>query len=268
MSLEKLLRKRLELSTKKYFLAEMFFNSHFPQRKKLRLLRRTVEQEINLNVRIADTASISRKLELGTEASKILKQLRNSSEKLVAVLREERLLLKQIEGRIFIRKRLKKEDISKKGKEFFDLIDKEKKIEGIFIKHVSGAARLAKDRVLLEGVTLLKEYFSLYKKLLDSLGNKTAVNRYSKRLNIIGGKLKTSEIYNYIRTDIEAVNRRIIYVLENPKKSKFAYVLAGAYIFTPMSTEMLTGLLTVRYITKYTLSKAKKFKNKRLLRRL
>ncbi|MFH1638050.1 MAG: hypothetical protein ABIB71_06500 [Candidatus Woesearchaeota archaeon] len=268
MGLEKLLRKRLQLSTKKYFLAEMLFHGHYPHKRTLFSLRRTLDREIGLNMRIADTASMSRKLELGAEAYRILKQLHDSSNKLVAVLRGEWAILKSLEGRKLLRKTLKKEDIVAAGKSFFDLMDQEKKIEGIFIKHVSGAARLAQDRVLLEGITLLKEYFGVYKMLLDSMGNRAAVNRYSKRLMEIWRRLNKAEIYAYIKSDVEAVQRKVLYVLENPKKSRIAYFLAGAYIFTPMSTEIITGLLAVRYITKYTVNKAKKLGRKRLLKKI
>ncbi len=270
MSLEKLLRKRLQINTKKYFLADMFFNSRRPQRAALVKLRRTVDREITLNMKIADVASISSKLEHGREAHTILGRLHDASGKLVTVLREERRLLKEVEakkqwcnGRLVDKKKM-----GKAGKYFFDLMEREKRIEGVFIRNVSGAARLAKDRVLLEGVTLIKEYFGVYKKFIDSVGNKAAMNRHSRHLLKVADKLKQSEIYNYIKNDIDIVHKKVLYVLENPKKSRIAYLLAGAYVFTPGSTEIITGLLVIRYTTKYTLNKAKKLrKRKRSLTR-
>ena len=104
-------------------------------------------------------------------------------------------------------------------------------------------------------------------KLTKNVGNSKVVKLHAERILVIISSLQKTELYEFIKSDIEFIKKKVKYIVDNPKESKLAYALATVYIVSPGTFEMTGAVLFFRYLGKYTISKAKKIKRKKLIRK-
>ena len=89
------------------------------------------------------------------------------------------------------------------------------------------------------------------KKLKKLSGDRKKIILESKQILVIIKQLEKTEIYWFVKEDVEKVRNYLIKVKENPKNKGLVYLLAGIYIVAPGTFELTGIVLFFRYSWRY-----------------
>jgi hypothetical protein len=92
------------------------------------------------------------------------------------------------------------------------------------------------------------------------VGQTELVRKQAKRILFLVSQIQKTEIYGFIGQDVNFVKEKAEYVMKHPKENKLVYFLTAVYIVAPLTFEMTGAILFVKYLGKYTISKAKKLR--------
>lgn len=95
-------------------------------------------------------------------------------------------------------------------------------------------------------------------KFKDVIGNSELVKKQGEKVLVIIGKIQKTEIYGFVKQDVEYIKVKVEYIVKHPKEHKLVYVLTTIYIIAPLTFEMTGAILFFRYLGKYTINKIKK----------
>ena len=110
---------------------------------------------------------------------------------------------------------------------------------------------------------LLKQAQKTYKELIKSIGNVRKVRQKAKELILINKKIKQTQMYEFIKFDIDQITTKAKYALKNPKESKLRFFLASAYIISPGTFELTGIYLFFRYTKRFLKTNLNKRKTKK-----
>lgn len=82
--------------------------------------------------------------------------------------------------------------------------------------------------------------------------------KYGFIRGIMAFDLKKTKLYTFVKSDYDAVQKRVKYALKNPHKSLHWYVLACLFFFVPGSFWATFFFLSGRYCFKYVKGKVKR----------
>lgn len=104
---------------------------------------------------------------------------------------------------------------------------------------------LRKEKILLDQIQ------KKYKELINSVGDVKKVHQKAKELLLIHKQLKKTQLYGFVKYDVEFIIGKSMYIMKHPKESKLKFILATAYIIAPLTFEMTGVYLFFRYLNKY-----------------
>ncbi len=104
---------------------------------------------------------------------------------------------------------------------------------------------LRKEKILLDQIQ------KKYKELINSVGDVKKVQQKAKELLLIHRQLKKTQLYGFVKYDVDFIIGKSMYVMKHPKESKLKFILATAYIIAPLTFEMTGVYLFFRYLNKY-----------------
>lgn len=104
---------------------------------------------------------------------------------------------------------------------------------------------------------LVKQAQKTYKELRKAVGNVKRVQQKAKELMLINRRIKQTQMYEFVKYDVDLVTEKARYALKNPQESKLKFLLAGAYMISPGTFELTGIYLVFRYTRKYIKSKTK-----------
>jgi len=244
MELISLFKKKIKLHGKKYHLIDKIDKSSLNPLylKELKVLLKE-EQKLNNELK-KEVNKLSKviNLELVNEQ---LNNLNSTTKKQYDTLNRIRFrIFKQANYNLF-KEQCKKEVEQSK---FFSKILKETvtKTEGMEIP----------KREFEKGKLLVNQAQRTYKELIAAVGNVKKVQEKAKELIMINRKIKQTQLYEFIKYDVDIVTEKATYALKNPKESKLKFFLAGAYIVSPGTFELTGIYLVFRYMAKYAKSKS------------
>jgi len=270
-SLGKLLEKRLRLHSKKYALISTIFyqkSSYLIIYKAASQLRLVILKEIALNKRIAKRIVKLSKRAKGN-AKKFIDSLAIAVHELTSVLYEEFLLLGELglfnilmfNIEVFFFKDSKRGFFAKKCSKFTNALEEENRLS----KKFADLARKAdakwfrnERRRFYSAKRLIRQLHEVNKKLAKSVGNIKLVKQYSSEILGLIEKLQNTDIYEFIKDDVDMFQKKVLYAMKHPKDHKFAYVLISAYIVAPGTFEITFAILFAKYITKYAIKTVKR----------
>lgn len=263
--LEKLLKRFLDLQSGKWHLVYRvyhkktglisFYNS-------MRKLRRIVLLEIMLCRKIERSGLRMVERVNKKKLKALLRSLVMLCEPLISVLQQEYKLL--TETRL---PKLRKNNVllERQAHKFHDMFNKEmrlsRKFDGIVLRHGSTLGIVkgysAKRKEFERTKRLLQLSREAFRQLLRAEDVKEAA-RANRELTQLLNMLQRTEMYDYIKNDVEFVRRKAKYIIQHPKEHKLIYFLTGIYLVSPFTFEATGALLTLKYATKYAVSKSRK----------
>ncbi len=151
----------------------------------------------------------------------------------------------------------------KKLKQFHRLAQKELVLhQDLFLLSQSLGEYSVDQEKVRRSRRLVKDLKEELGKLARSVGDSALVQKHGEHVLVLIGKLKKTEIYDFIQQDVKYIQTKVEYVMAHPKEHKIAYFLTTVYIVAPFTFEMTGVILFFRYIGKYTLIKTKTLKKK------
>lgn len=270
--LERILTKFLRLQSKKWHVAYKAYGSNsmpFLCYTNISRLRRIVSREISLLRRVqhAGSAVAGRiKHDKLRELVLLLVKLCNPLED---ILGREKWLLAQVK---LSELRKDKGLADEQGKIFYKMFNRELEMSRMFtntiVHHKEALSQIkgysAERKKLENAKKLLFLAQDAFKNLMMAQTFKEATKANAELMELLG-MLQETEIYSYIRSDVDFIKRKAKDIMSNPRENKMAYVFTGIYIVAPFTFEATALLLTLKYTTKYAISKGKKIGN--LMRR-
>tara|TARA_Y100000310_G_C20674203_1_gene811989 strand:+ start:1574 stop:2374 length:801 start_codon:yes stop_codon:yes gene_type:complete len=121
--------------------------------------------------------------------------------------------------------------------------------------------RLDKKK-LRDSLKLVKKLQVEVHKLGKSVGNRRLVKLHSDKALELISKVQKTELYGFIKQDVQFVKTKVGYMVKNPKENKVAYALGTFYIVSPLTFEATGVVLFFRYLGKYSVSKVRKIRKK------
>jgi len=115
---------------------------------------------------------------------------------------------------------------------------------------------------LRDSLKLVKQLQVEVHKLGKSVGNRRLVKLHSEKALELVGKVQKTELYGFIKQDVQFVKTKVGYMVKNPKENKVAYALGTFYIVSPLTFEATGVVLFFRYLGKYSVSKVKKIRKR------
>ena len=115
---------------------------------------------------------------------------------------------------------------------------------------------------LRDSLKLVKQLQVEVHKLGKSVGNRRLVKLHSQKVLELVGKVQKTELYGFVKQDVEFVKTKVGYMIKNPKENKVAYALGTFYIVSPLTFEATGVVLFFRYLGKYSVSKVRKIRGK------
>lgn len=102
-----------------------------------------------------------------------------------------------------------------------------------------------------------------YKELIKATGNKEKVKEKAREYFLVKTRFEKTRLYCYIKEDMKKIDKKVRYMMRNPKKNKLAYFFAGVYIIAPGTFELTALFLIFKYSGKYVID-IKKGKNEKV----
>ncbi|MBT3323853.1 hypothetical protein HN681_00555 [archaeon] len=268
--IEKLLLQRLVLNSKKFELVEeLDVKSYTKSVKTLNKLHLVITKEIIVNKKLNKSLL---KLHMDEKfRNKFVKPIVFNLSEINEVLLEESKVLRQVNffsvGFSYVSFILSGKDgyFLRKIRKFKSLSEKEVELNHVFFElseELPKRYQLNNKKFKKSWKLLLQLQRELHK-LAKNVGNSKVVKLHAERILVIISSLQKTEIYEFIRLDVDYIKTKVKYIVDHPKESKIAYALATVYIVSPGTFEMTGAVLFFRYLGKYTISKAKKIKKKR-----
>lgn len=183
----------------------------------------------------------------------------NLSEINKILLEESNILYKT---NFFMYSILGKKYFKKKLAKFKVLTEKEIELNRIFFdlsKKLPKNYQINEKEVKSE-LKLLLDLQEELKKLRSSIGNSELVQKHGEKVLVIAKQVQKTEIYGFIEKDVNFIREKVGYVVKHPNENKLIYFLTAVYVVAPLTFEMTGAILFFKYLGKYTISKAKKFR--------
>lgn len=281
MDLASLLKKKVALHKKKYYLAIKLCNSslyYIVAYKSINELKLAIIREKAINRDILSELKSQQKKHLSVMP--LMGDLENYAARVSVILDDEYKILRQIS---LLRASVKNISI---------LVSKEHSIRFLrdkleILRHKLEEERVASERFIdsvnshaVKLAAAIPEFqdkykeFSKSKKLLSEMqllygrmiyeANPQIAHREALQILDIINKLKNTELYTYMVSDFNYIQKRVILIMKNPKQNKLAAALAGAYIIAPGTFELTFAFLIAKYAGKYA---KKKFSKKRFFKK-
>ena len=95
---------------------------------------------------------------------------------------------------------------------------------------------------------LVKRLNNELKKLKKSIDNRKQLVLESRHILLIISRLEKTEIYWFIREDIEKIKKNIRKLRKNPKNRGLIYFLTSVYIVAPFTFEATGVIMFFRYM--------------------
>jgi len=115
---------------------------------------------------------------------------------------------------------------------------------------------------LRDSLKLVKKLQVEVHKLGKSVGDRKLVKLHSKKTLELISKVQKTELYGFIKQDVQFVKTKVGYMIKNPKENKVAYALGTFYIVSPLTFEATGVVLFFRYLGKYSVSKVRKVRSR------
>ncbi len=272
--IEKLLLQRLVLNSKKFELVEeLDVKSYMNSVNTLNKIHLIITKEITVNKKLSKSLL---KLSLDEKfRNKFVKPVVFNLGEINDLLLEESKVLRQVNffsmSFSYLSFILTGKDgyFLRKIRKFKSLSEKEVELNNVFFElseELPKRYQLDNKKFKKSWKLLLQLQKELHK-LAKNVGNSRVVKLHAERILVIISLLQKTELYEFIKKDVEFIKKKVKYIVDHPKESKLAYALATVYIVSPGTFEMTGAVLFFRYLGKYTISKAKKIKKKRLIRK-
>lgn len=256
--LEQLLLQRLVLNHQKYKLVKKLENAGFFERLSLLgKIHLIINKQLLLNKKI-------RKLFL-----KMDKKLVELVEPVYSVLQDAYIVLdkqNKILYRMNVLTLLSEKYFRKCLQEYQSLYSQEINLNHVFVetKSLSFLPRDYDPTKLKHAWKLLKELQGELRFMVRNVGNARIVKAHGKHALKLIGIIQKTELYGFIKNDVEFVKVKVKLMIKNPKENKLAYILGTFYIVSPGTFELTGAVLFVKYIGQYSFSKVKKLRGKAL----
>ncbi|MEK6816729.1 MAG: hypothetical protein AABY09_03885 [Nanoarchaeota archaeon] len=274
LPLDRLFERKIKIHSAKYrHVYNIFYTqkTYFGTYHSVLFLKKTLLDEIAINRQIV--RKIRRMYTASREGVPYLHSLEGITNRLIRILEQEYDVVKDIgltsvafhDYKVMFSKRYKHSYLTDKCLRFRDAFEKEASVNKELIQELyarnaelQGMSKFRRDRMdLLDTRTLLIEAQRLLKLFVKSIGNTDTMMITGRQLLKVLDKVQQTEVYEFIQQDIAAIKKKIKYVMEHPKESKLAYLFTGIYIIAPGTFELTGAILTLRYLTKYTLKRSK-----------
>lgn len=263
--LEKLLRKKLLLHIKKYHIYEKFKHktNYYDAKPYIIKLNILINQELANHRRLI---SILKEDKLQKKYQELLiKDLQN----MVIILKEEldalsdlnqfnlfcynlKTLFKSHEPYIIIKRKLLDAKLKKELKEL-------EKISKQLDKYYSSIKGFKQDKKNLKNaLKLVKDIQREMRVLASSVGDQPQVRKSGKNILKLIKQLEKTELYGFIRKDVEFIKEKANEMIKQPKEHRLAYIFGTFYIISPGTFELTGIILTAKYVGQYSISKGKK----------
>jgi len=270
-SLERLFKRFLKLQERKWHLIYKIYYksaSRIDVCINLNKLKQLVLKEIIVARKIAAVTSKASTKTNDENLSGMLQQTAKVYNSLIEVFREEYRVLSSVRLRHLLQKNYHR-NVSKMGESFHDMFCKETELS----KKLDRVVKAYSDSFCIEGYNAKRKRAEKVRKVLEatrervcmllvSIGNAKRVNIARKALNRLFSRLQHTEMYGFVRHDVELVKSEVKQMLENPHENKLKHILACVYLFAPFTFDATGSLLLLRYATKYAMSKGRKVKSK------
>lgn len=83
-----------------------------------------------------------------------------------------------------------------------------------------------------------------------TLGNINIIREQARKILLELNKLKKTELYLYMKSDIEEVIKQLKEIIRNPKQNKLKLFLVGAHLIVPFTVERTLLIMLYRYFKK------------------
>lgn len=228
LPLDLLLQKRQILKAKKSFFS-------FDKNLDLKKLRSIIKNQISLNNNILFTA------EGVDKGEKVVGEIRK------ALLKHNLLLQRQL---AIVDSHLARDE----SKHLLPLLEEEGRLSAELSRHLEEKNRelyglLAASR-RREYLSIRASVLSLRKNIFElrrSLGDRAKVTKYGNLVLKNIEKIQETDVYDFMRDDLEKIKHRVRKVVRNPKDAKWWEILGSFYFFLPGSFEMTSAFLLLRY---------------------
>lgn len=203
---------------------------------------------------------------------RLLKKLEkaNSGNKLLAELRDVLEQQKKNLSRVKITKIISKEysnSIASMEDEAIHMLKKEQELVSRLEKELPAVKK--KKSV----IKLTRKQAAYAAKLIDSVnksidglskavGNRNEVQKAGKVLLKQLSRLQHTEVYGFLKEDVDNIKKAAKTILQNPKEAKIKSVLASIYLVAPFTFDATGAVIFLRYAAKYANKKSKELQKK------
>ncbi|MFH0797939.1 MAG: hypothetical protein V1906_00855 [Candidatus Woesearchaeota archaeon] len=279
LPLDRLFERKIKVHSTKYrHIYNIFYTqkTYFGIFHSVLFLKKTLMDEIAINKQIV--RKVRRMYMMSRDGVPYLYSLEGITNRLIKTLEEEYDVIKDIgitsvvlhDYKVIFSKKYKHSYLTQRCLKFRGIYDKEtivnkELIEEIYARNreLRGIAGFDRERrKFMDTGRLIVDSQRLLKLFVRSIGNNEAVMMTGRQLLKLLGQLQRTEMYEFVNQDVTAIKKKIKYVMQHPMESKLTTLFTGIYLITPGSFETTATLLTLRFLTKYTIKKSKHLFNR------
>lgn len=266
-----ILEKKLRLYVRKVSLLSRVFADrphYILTYRDLNLLRMVIGKEIVLNKKLLHHIKVYAESN-SNHLEPFVVKFEEITRGLILVLRQERKVLRKIgltnlilhEADVLLLRRSRMGYFDVQFSHFKELYKKEQDLDARLFIIVS-----QKKEIVVAKFKVYKKIASDInihsKALLHSIGNAAQIRKNAQEILKVLDKVKNTELYSYMRSDIVFIKDQIKEVMKDPRKSKVKTLLAAIYMFTPGTFDTTVYILLLKNLTKVTINRfgKKKFR--------
>ncbi len=260
--LEKLLCHKYYLHTKKFeLLRQLKTDKYFSSVTILNKVHIIINKEISNNKKIIQVLR-----ESDYDKKEFVVPICITLKKINLILRKENSLLYHTNFLSYSVRLItgRKNYFKNKLIDFRKLTDKELQLYEIFFelsKKFPLECQIDQNEIK-KSVRLILELQQELHKLKEFIGNSELVKKQGEKVLVTIGKIQNTEIYGFVKQDVEYIKIKVEYIVKHPKENKLTYFLTTVYIIAPGTFEMTGAFLFFKYLGKYTINKTKKIKER------
>ncbi len=260
-----LLGIKLRLHVRKSFLMGRIFvdQPHYiKDYGNLKRLVRVISREIAVNRKLLHLLKVYAESQ-SSRIEPFIVQLEKTVSGLIFVLRQELKVLRRInmpklivhEAKVLLFNRPRTDAFDSHFAMFQKLCAKEQEIDSRLFEIVVHEAKGATVSQVQFYRKIARDIRARQVALVKSVGNNALVRKNAEDILKLLRKLQDTELYIYMRSDINFIKGHLKSIIRNPRESKVRTLLVGAYLFTPGSFDTTIYILLVKNLTKVAIKK-------------
>ena len=256
--LERLLLQRLVLNHKKYKLVKKLEKASFFERLSvLGKIHLIINKQLSLNKKVRKSL-----LKVDRSLIKIIEPVYSVLQEAYVILDKQNKVFYKINFLTLLSGGYFRNCL----KEYHGLYSQEINLNHMFVENklFSFLPENYDPKKLKNAWKLLLELQSELRFMVRNVGNTRLVKAHGKHALKLISLIQKTELYGFIKNDVEFVKTKVKLMIKNPKENKLAYVLGTFYIVSPGTFELTGAVLFVKYIGQYSFTKVKKLKGKAL----